>query len=77
MTTQDLMDAVSRSDVPRAQRLLAHGVSPNAAPGFTGPLHIAVRDGDCRMVELLLFAGADPLLTDTWGLTALDHANGA
>lgn len=75
MDTQDLMDAVSQSNVARARRLLELGVCPDAGAGFTGPLHIAVRDGDCRLVELLLFAGADSRRMDGWGMTPLDYAN--
>ncbi|MGH8465371.1 MAG: hypothetical protein ACRER5_14595, partial [Pseudomonas sp.] len=75
---QSLLAAVSQSDVERTHALLRSGISPNDfPPDLTGPLHLAVRMDDCRLVEMLLFAGADPDRMDGSGRSALDYAHGA
>ncbi len=45
--------------------------------GCTSPLHAAAKNGHFEVVKLLLAHGADPLLQDVSGKTAIDAARGA
>lgn len=47
------------------------------SPNGTTPLMMAARYGENRVVRLLLDAGADPMLRNERGLTALDFASAA
>ena len=59
------------------RRLLSAGVSPNCRRVVNGksPLHYAAQFGYTDMVKLLLDAGADPNMSDSWGLTPLHWAS--
>lgn len=56
-------------------RLLSFGLDVNKI-GFKGvtPLMIAVKYGNHEMVKILLENGADPMIKDGYGYTALDRA---
>jgi ankyrin repeat protein len=55
--------------------LLEHHADPNIREqgGYT-PLHAAAQNGDEEMVRILLYGGADLMLTGHDGKTALDLA---
>lgn len=54
--------------------LLELGADPNLGYGSSTPLMVASRRGSLEIVELLLKQGANPVLRDDEGLTALDYA---
>jgi ankyrin repeat protein len=72
----DLAQAVIAEDLVAAGSALRAGADPNAKdPLGYPPLCLAAARGQVQMVELLLAAGADPLLPDTrMGATALHKA---
>lgn len=57
--------------------LEAHAYIDAASPNGTTPLMMAAQYGDESSVKLLLEAGADPLLRNSLGLSALDFAHRA
>jgi len=62
-----LMAAIDRRHHALASWLLEHGANPNArakAQSRQTALHSAAWNGDLRMVQILLAAGADPTLVD-------------
>ncbi|MDY7107700.1 MAG: ankyrin repeat domain-containing protein [Planctomycetota bacterium] len=61
---------------PVWELLLAHGVNINAHPRGRTVLMIAARRGSTEFVEFLLAHGADPMMEDDRGRTALDYARG-
>ena len=71
-----LHDAISANDLAGTTALLVSGADPNSKDllGYP-PLAIAAALGESQIVELLLNAGADPLLLDTrMGASALHKA---
>lgn len=67
-------DAINRDDLDEVAALLKAGVDPNARDVAGDPLLInAAWIGSPSIVNLLLQAGADPLLRDRDGLTALER----
>jgi ankyrin repeat protein len=68
--------AVLDGDLVRSEELLRAGADPNRKdPLGYPPLQLAAARGQVQMVELLLTAGADPLLLDTrMGASALHKA---
>jgi len=81
-----LMAAVDGGHHELAEWLLAHGANVNARTGaqsYQTPLHSAAWNGDLRMVQILIGAGADPRLLDEqyhatplgWAETALGVTN--
>lgn len=76
MDIHELIGAAYCSDLLRARQLLADGADPNAHHGFSkGPLHLAAEAQSSELVELLLFAVADPTRKDVYGLTPLDYSD--
>ena len=72
-----LLVAAHSGDTARVRRLLAAGVSPNAALSSARPmtpLHVAARAGDPAVVEMLLRAGANAAASDHAGATPLHYA---
>jgi uncharacterized protein len=66
MAASELHSAVLAGDLVAAQDALRTGADPNARdPLGYPPLQLAAARGQVQMVELLLTAGADPLLPDT------------
>lgn len=62
----ELQEAIRVNDLSSAEELLRTGADPNRKDSFGyPPLSIAAGRGAARMTELLLSAGADPLLLDT------------
>jgi ankyrin repeat protein len=64
---QLLIAAVDRGHHALASWLLDHGANPNArskAQSRQTALHAAAWNGELRMVQLLVAAGADPKLVD-------------
>jgi ankyrin repeat protein len=76
MAALDLVRAVVAQDLITAGESLRAGADPNAKdPLGYPPLCLAAGRGQTQMVELLLTAGADPLLPDTrMGASALHKA---
>ncbi len=72
----NLIRAVLDGDLTAAEEALRAGADPNAKdPLGYPPLSLAAGRGQVQMVELLLTAGADPLLLDTrMGASALHKA---
>jgi ankyrin repeat protein len=71
-----LMAAVDRGHHAVAWWLFEHGASPNArakAQSRQTALHAAAWNGDLRMVQLLVAAGADPALIDEEHETTPQH----
>lgn len=71
-----LMAAVERGHHALASWLLEHGANPNArakAQSRQTALHSAAWNGDLRMVEILVAAGADPKLLDEEHRTTPQH----
>ena len=66
--------AVFFEDVESVRLLLAAGASPNSDGRRAAVLHLAAIDGNIRIIEMLLVAGADPAITDWSGKTAADLA---
>lgn len=73
---EELLEAVRRGDSETALELLVDGADPDAFRGQYGEtaLHLAAVGRDCRLVESLLAAGADPQIADDDGLAALHYA---
>lgn len=72
-----LMIAAEMDNIPIARRLIEAGANVNAhedARGGDTALHIAARNGTLRMAELLVSAGADPLISTGMGGTPLGLA---
>ncbi len=68
-----LLSAIDHPEV--ALMLLYSGADPNLPrSGASRPLDLAVSDGNVRLVEALLKAGADPTWKNDSGKTALDEA---
>ncbi len=72
-----LMIAVEMENIPIARRLIEAGADVNAhedAAGGDTALHVAARNGTLRMAELLVSAGANPLIRPGLAGTPLGHA---
>jgi ankyrin repeat protein len=68
--------AATHGHLPVMNLLLAHHAYIDAAsPNGTTPLMMAAHYGTPQAVKLLLDAGADPLLKNQLGLTAIDFAH--
>jgi len=71
--TRPLIAAIARREIDRVRPLLEQGVDPNAT-WFDGDketaLMVAAGFGFEEVVELLLAAGADASMRDSWGRTA-------
>lgn len=71
--TRPLIAAIARREVDRVRPLLEQGVDPNAT-WFDGDqetaLMVAAGFGFEEVVELLIAAGADASMRDSWGRTA-------
>lgn len=66
------------SSVPMVRLLLEHhAYIDSASPNGTTPLMMAAHYGNPGVVKLLLEEGADPLLKNQLGLSAIDFANRA
>ena len=75
-----LLIALKRDDMDTALWTLDNGVDVNAASTsaeHSTALMVAAAKGKLEMVELLLERGADPLVTNSDGKTALELARGA
>ena len=72
-------DAAMRSDVETVRALVKQGADVNAAQGDgMTALHWAARNGDVPLVEVLLYAGANPMAATRVGaLTPLHLASRA
>jgi len=73
--SQQLHSAVRTTSLKVSLRLLTSGGDVNFVSkekGSTTPLHVAVMSNQRLQVELLLVFGADPLIRDANGRTALD-----
>ena len=65
----------AKQGVKALQKIIEAGVDFSAVgKDGVGALHQAARDGDCRMVSLLLQMGADAHAKDSSGSTTLHHA---
>jgi|SRR5579862_1103634 len=75
-TSDDLLAAVRKGDVPAVKALLDNGANVNAkSPYGATPLFFAADRGNMEMVKLLLARGADVDVKDTfYGATALSWA---
>lgn len=72
---EELVNAVLAGDVDKARELIAQGQDINdLGPQAEPPLNMAVMSGDLALVKRLLAVGADPLLVDWEGRTALQRA---
>jgi uncharacterized protein len=70
-----LMFAARVGDIESARILLAHGADVNyASPEHGSALVMATASGQVAVAEILLQAGANPNLSDDYGLTALHYA---
>ncbi|GJP49051.1 hypothetical protein CLOM_g8318 [Closterium sp. NIES-68] len=70
-----LCGAVTAADTALLQRLLSHGVHPNATDyDQRSPLHIAAIKGHLHVARLLVDHHADVAARDRWGSTPLDEA---
>lgn len=70
--------AATNGHLPVLQLLLEHHAYIDAAsPNGSTPLMMAAHYGTTEAVKWLLNAGADPLLKNAKGLTAIDFAHGA
>ena len=75
--TSDVADAVMRGDSDAVRRLLSQKADVNApqADGATA-LHWAVYRDDLATVDLLLKAGANAKVANSFGATPLSHGRG-
>lgn len=72
---QQLLDAVRRGDVHRAEVALRQGASANAGNRYVGyPIAIATEQANQAMVQLLVAQGADVDIVSAGGQTALGRA---
>ena len=74
MTTDDerfMLDAAEEGHVEEIRRLLAHGVSPDAAVDDWTALEKASINNKCDVIKVLMEAGADPNRADEDGFTPL------
>src|SRR5262245_57642315 len=63
-----IIDAAKRGDREAVRAFLKQGVDANAAEGDgTTALHWAARSGDADLVQMLLYAGANPKATTRLG----------
>jgi hypothetical protein len=74
-----LSKAVHEGNAAIVEDLLAHHARIDLLPpyGDNNPLHVAAKDGNRTMCELLLRSGANPSLPNKGGLTAADLAQGS
>lgn len=71
----DFLDALQHQKYSLVQEMLDHTRDLANAPDGTGAaLRRLAQHGDVRMMKMLLDYGADPLLCDEQGLSALDYA---
>jgi hypothetical protein len=68
-------DCVEKRDIERCRVLLeeGHPIKEKVGGDQSTALHIAARNDDKAMVELLLLHGADPGWTDVYGQRPLDY----
>lgn len=66
-TLAELIDAIQEGNEPAVQKCLLQGINPNEVEDWANvtPLHFAVLYGHRKIVELLLFWGADGRSRDT------------
>lgn len=68
--------AATGGHIPIVQLLLdAHAYIDAASPNGSTPLMMAAKYADLTAVKLLLDAGADPMVKNSLGLTAIDFAH--
>ncbi|XP_063606900.1 uncharacterized protein LOC134781622, partial [Penaeus indicus] len=59
-----------------AEVLLSNGANPNVQNNYgQSSLHVAASHGYCRLLELLMVNGGDPLLGDITGRSPVDYAH--
>ncbi|XP_025016552.1 ARF GTPase-activating protein GIT2 isoform X2 [Tetranychus urticae] len=77
--SEELHSSVRSSSLKTSLRLLIAGADPNYLhpAKHNTPLHVAAKSGQLAQMELLFAYGADPLITDLNGKTALDYAKSA
>lgn len=71
---RSLTRALERQDAEQAARALARNPEAHRETYRAPPLHLAVRQGDVAVVELILRHGADVSAADDRGRTPLHHA---
>ena len=67
--------AIVNDDLVMLEALIGEGVAVNPAGAAVSPLHSAVAQGDSRMLEALLDAGADLCARDALGNSVIDWAS--
>ena len=69
-----LIAGIEKQSIVEVQHALQAGANPDGIKNGPNPLHLAVSLGSTPLIELLLRHGADPLLRDSSGHTALFYA---
>lgn len=72
-----LIEATRRGDAAMVRHLLSHGAEPDIPWNGRSPLHYAAHKGHAEIAEVLLAAGADPLLRSPDGVDPSETANAA
>lgn len=73
---RQMTDAMLRDDIAQVKELLAQGASPNSLMPTSGApvLGIAVQNNNIEMAKLLIDAGADVNIKDSYGMSLLHQA---